>query len=221
MIFGINSLLSQFPVFLAGAIALIFSIGFHEFSHVFVAYSLGDRTGRDAGRLTLNPLKHLSLVGTLLILVGAFIGWGKPAPFNPLNLRYRRYGSALVALGGPLSNLLLFVILSIILRFTYPVYGPNNLFVLFLQIFVLMNASLMLFNLIPLPPLDGSWLLLALLPRSADRLRIFLQMYGQMILFGVILADFVLGIGIISPYILGGINVLVRIIGIGPYLGLL
>lgn len=219
MLFGITSILTQFPVFIAGVVALILSIGFHEFSHVLVAFSLGDRTGKDAGRLTLNPFKHLDPIGTLLILLGAFIGWGKPAPFNPDNLRYRRYGSALVALGGPTSNLVLIGVGSAFLRLLYGMLGPANLLVVFLQIFVVINASLLLFNLIPLPPLDGSWLLLALLPRSADPLREFLHRYGWFILMGILVADFVLGLSIITPYLSGGINALISVFGIGPYLG--
>ncbi|MFH0828595.1 MAG: site-2 protease family protein [Candidatus Kerfeldbacteria bacterium] len=219
MVFGIDSIVTQFPVFIAGVVALIISIGFHEFSHVFVAHSLGDPTGKNAGRLTLNPLKHLDPVGTLLILVGAFIGWGKPAPFSPENLRYKRYGSAIVALGGPLMNLLLLVMGSIALRISFGVLGASNLLTVFLQLFVIMNASLLLFNLIPLPPLDGSWLLLALLPRSADSLREFLGRYGWFILLGVIFADFMFHIPIISPYLYRGVLFLMNVFGIIPYLG--
>jgi len=219
MIFGIDSILTQFPVFIAGVVALILCIGFHEFSHVLVAHSLGDNTGKDAGRLTLNPLKHLDPIGTVLILLGAFIGWGKPAPFNPTNLRYKRYGSAIVALGGPASNLVMLMLSSVALRIFFGALGTDNLLVVFLQIFAIINASLLLFNLIPLPPLDGSWLLLALLPRSADPLRDFLHRYGWYILIGVILADFVLGIRIITPYLSWGIDLLVRVFGLGPYLG--
>ncbi len=218
MIFGLESIVAQFPVFLAGVVALIVSIGWHEFSHVFVAYSLGDMTGRNAGRLTLNPLKHLDPVGTLLILVGAFIGWGRPAPFNPLNLRYQRYGSALVALGGPISNLFLFFLFGLLLRIVYPVLGPGNLLTVFLQIFVIMNASLALFNLIPLPPLDGSWIALSLLPSSAGPLRDFLQRYGWLILMAVIFLDFVGGVGLISPYLIRGVSWLANLAGISSYL---
>ncbi len=217
--FGIGSIVSEPLKFIAAVFALILSIGFHEFSHVLVAFSLGDNTGKDAGRLTLNPLKHLDPIGTLLILLGFFIGWGKPAPFNPNNLRYKRYGSALVALGGPTSNFIMLAVASVALRLFFGPLGSGNLLVVFLQIFVVINASLLLFNLIPLPPLDGSWLLLALLPRSADPLREFLAKYGWYILLGIIIADFVIGIQIITPYLSNGINVLVNVFGLGPYLG--
>lgn len=219
MLFGLDSIMNNLPVFAAGVIALILSIGFHEFSHVFVAYTLGDMTGKNAGRLTLNPLKHLDPIGTLLILLGAFIGWGKPAPFNPSNLRYKRYGSAIVAFGGPISNLLLLIIFGIVLRFVYPAYGPDNLLTIFLQIFVLMNASLLLFNLIPLPPLDGSWLLLAILPASAEPLRVFLARYGIVILMSVIFADFLFRIHIITPYLVNGITFFAHLFGLTPFLG--
>ncbi len=217
--FGIDSILSEPLKFIAAVTALIVSIGFHEFSHVFVAYSLGDMTGKNAGRLTLNPFRHLDLVGTMLILIGAFIGWGKPAPFNPQNLRYRRYGSAIVALGGPLSNLLLLTVFSIMLHLFYPSLGPENLLVIFLGGMVLINASLLLFNLIPLPPLDGSWVLLSVLPRSADPLRQFLSQYGWFILIGVLLFDFMLGIPIISPYLYNGILFLLNSFGVLQFLG--
>jgi len=217
--FGIDALTQHFPEFIAAVVALIFSIGFHEFSHVFVAYSLGDRTGQQAGRLTLNPIKHLDPLGTLLILIGGFIGWGKPAPFDPNQLRYRKYGSALVALGGPASNFLLFCLVGLALRWAYPVYGPDNLLTIFLQIFTVMNASLALFNLVPLPPLDGSWIVLSVLPASATGIRDFLVRYGQISLLLVIIADFALGIPLISPFLLTGINWLIALTGIGPYLG--
>lgn len=216
--FGLNAITENFPVFVASVVALVIAIGWHEFSHVFVAYSLGDRTGKEAGRLTLNPIKHLDPIGTLLILMGAFIGWGKPAPFDPARLRYRRYGSALVALGGPVSNLLLLFLGSIALRLAFPVYGPENLLTIFLQVFVIMNASLALFNLIPLPPLDGSWLLLTILPSSAAPLKAVLQQRGQYILLMVILADFLLNIPLITPFLYWGIDWLIGLAGIGPFL---
>jgi len=217
MPFCVTTLIEEPLRFAAAAAALILAIGWHEFSHVFVAFSLGDPTGRQAGRLTLNPLKHLDPIGTLLIFVGAFIGWGKPAPFNPANLRYRRYGSALVALGGPLSNLFLFTLASLVLRVLYPSLGPENMMVVFLQYLTLINVSLLLFNLLPLPPLDGSWLLLALFPRAVN-IQTFYQRYGAFVLLTVIIIDFGLDIPIISPYLITGASWLISIIGIGPYL---
>ncbi len=219
MLFGPDSIVSQLPIFLAGAIALVVSIGFHEFSHVLVAFSLGDQTGKLAGRLTLNPLKHLDPVGTLLILLGAGIGWGRPAPFNPANLRYRRYGSAIVALGGPLSNLLLVAVFSLLLRIFFPLYGPENLLTFFLQVCVIMNASLLFFNLIPVPPLDGSWLLMSFLPPSAAAFKELLARYGWMILFAVLILDFWAGIPIIRPFLIGGVEWLTDGFGLAPYLG--
>lgn len=217
--FGLTSILNEPLKFIAAVTALIVSIGFHEFSHVFVAYSLGDTTGKNAGRLTLNPFRHLDLVGTMLILLGAFIGWGKPAPFNPQNLRYRKYGSSIVALGGPFSNLLLLAAFSALLHVFFPIFGPENLLVIFLGGIVIINASLLLFNLVPLPPLDGSWILLAVLPRSADPLREFLGQYGWFILIGVLVLDFMLGIPIISPYLYHGILFLLNTFGVLPFLG--
>ena len=180
----IITLLFQQPVlFFAWVAAIIIAITVHEFSHAACAYALGDPTAKYQGRLTLNPLSHLDPWGTLLLLfVG--IGWGKPIPFNPYNLKNQRYGSALVALAGPGSNLGLVVIFSLILRFIYPLtgLGTENALYTFLSLLVLLNAMLMIFNLIPIPPLDGSKLLMAILPPSLDNVKIFLQRYGFFIL---------------------------------------
>ncbi len=151
------------------AIALLFSLGvlvmsvvIHEVAHGVVADNLGDPTARLAGRLTLNPLKHLDPVGSflvpgfLLLVGGPVFGWARPVPYNPYNLRAGRWGPALVAGAGPLANLLIAVIFGLGLR-----YGLGN--ELLVQV-VLLNLVLAIFNLIPVPPLDGSKLLFALLP---------------------------------------------------------
>lgn len=212
-----GDLTSTISLFLANVVALILSIGFHEFSHVLVAFSLGDRTGQRAGRLTVNPLRHLDPLGTALILLGAPIGWGKPAPFAPEQLRYRRFGSAFVALGGPLSNIVLMTIGGLALRLSLDGLGPENLLVIFLQAFVIMNASLAIFNLVPLPPLDGSWVLLSLLPASSPA-REFLTRYGTFLLLGLLVADLLLGIRILTPLIVSGVTGLVGSLGLAPYL---
>lgn len=138
------------------AIAFVVLISVHEYAHAWMADRLGDPTARYEGRLTLNPLVHLDPMGTLLpamlILanVGFVFGWGKPTPFNPANFRNPRRDSALVALAGPVSNLLVAFIVSFPIR-----YLGDPLFVLFRTIFVL-SIVLMVFNLLPIPPLDGS-----------------------------------------------------------------
>jgi Zn-dependent protease len=131
---------------------IILAIGIHEAAHAFVADYLGDPTPRSLGRTTLNPLAHLDPLGTLVILVTGFFGWGKPAPYDPFNLRDPRRDTALIALAGPTSNLLMAFVLSLILRFTSM---PGTVFTLIARL-VVINVSLSVFNLIPVPPLDGS-----------------------------------------------------------------
>lgn len=141
--------------FLSSVIAIILAVSIHEFSHAWMANRLGDPTGRILGRLTLNPLKHFDLFGTLsLILFG--IGWGKPVPFNPENLRFPKRDSALVALAGPLSNLLTALVVAIPLKYlsatsfqTLPLYGLiGHIFAISILLFAL--------NVLPFPPFDGS-----------------------------------------------------------------
>lgn len=130
---------------------LILSVGFHEAAHCFMADYLGDPTPRSLGRLTLNPLVHLDPVGTLAILFVGF-GWGKPAPFDPYNLSNPKRDTALIALAGPVTNILIAIALSLILRF---VSVPTQVYQPILNILVI-NLGLAFFNLIPVPPLDGS-----------------------------------------------------------------
>lgn len=168
-------------------IILFFSIAFHELSHGRVANLLGDPTAKYAGRLTLNPLKHLDPFGSvilpilLLILTqgqGPIFGWAKPVPVNPYNFKNPRWDNAKVALAGPLSNFLLALIFGLLIRF-FPL--PLPLLSLF-SIIVILNLLLALFNLLPLPPLDGSHLLFALLEKRGNNIRLFLEQYGIFIL---------------------------------------
>jgi len=131
---------------------IILAIGIHEFAHCYMADRLGDPTPRSQGRLTLNPLAHLDPLGTLAILVTGLFGWGKPAPFDPYNLKNPKSDTALIALAGPVSNLILAVLLGIFLRI---ISVPESVGVVFFQLVVL-NINLALFNLLPIPPLDGS-----------------------------------------------------------------
>lgn len=130
---------------------LILSIGLHEAAHAFTADYLGDPTPRSLGRTTLNPLAHLDPVGTLVLLVTGFFGWGKPAPFDPYNLRDVKRDTALIALSGPLSNLVIAFLLSLFLK----INPPLSVSVVLLTL-ISVNINLALFNLIPVPPLDGS-----------------------------------------------------------------
>ena len=173
-------------------IMLLIAFPIHEFSHALAAYRLGDGTAKLFGRLTLNPIAHFDPVGGTLLAVsmvtsamsgGAFgFGWAKPTPVNPLNLRGGRQGEAIVALAGPASNFVLAAIGAVLFRLLLLTDVPD-LVLLVLYYFVVINVVLMLFNLIPIPPLDGSRVLWALVPaRTAWRWRPILDQYGTLIL---------------------------------------
>lgn len=179
-------------------IAFLIALSFHEFCHALVAYGLGDRTAQRYGRLTLNPLAHIDPIGTILVpLLGLIsglpvFGWAKPVPVNPYNLRHGKWGSVMVSLIGPVSNFTLVLVFLVLLRIAYVSVGLpiTNLLVVFLIQLVTVNVVLGLFNLLPIPPLDGSSLLAALLdsPKYQPFLR-FLQTRGTFILFGLLILD--------------------------------
>ncbi len=184
-------------------IMLLVALPIHEFSHALSAYRLGDGTAKLFGRLTLNPIVHFDPVGgTLLILTllvpGSFLvfGWAKPTPVNPMNLRGGRRSDAIVAFAGPLSNLVLAAAAAIPFRV---IIGTGvdvpDLIPLLIYLFIQINIVLMIFNLIPLPPLDGSHVLLALVdPETSWRLRAVLQQYGSIILLALIFVPAVTGL---------------------------
>ncbi len=210
----IISLLFSDPFFfLAIFIALVVSISIHEFSHVLTARLLGDRTGEQAGRLTLNPLAHLDPWGTIAILLIGF-GWGKPAPFNPYNLRNQRFGPALVALGGPFSNFLLIVVFGILLKLLLPMLGITNMLSIFLAVLVTFNGILMIFNLIPIPPLDGSHILEGLLGSRFSNFSNYLKLYGPRILLGLIIVSIFFNIPIFGYVIEPVIRLISRALGV-------
>jgi len=165
------------------------SVVIHEFSHGWMAFYLGDSTAKNQGRLTLNPIKHLDFWGSFIVPLTIFVfsggqaifGWAKPVPFNPYNLRDQKYGIAKVAAAGPSANLLMALIFGLILRFL-PVQFLSSGLVQILGLIVFLNLLLAIFNLIPLPPLDGSKILFTFLPRSLENLRLFLEQYGTFIL---------------------------------------
>lgn len=176
------------PEFLVAAgLVILVALPFHEFSHALAAYRLGDSTAKFQGRLTLNPIAHIDPIGALLILVAGF-GWAKPTPYNPYNLRGGHYGEAIISAAGPLSNLVLAAAAALPYRYIVATDMDVPLVaLLILEFFVYINVLLMVFNLIPLPPLDGSKVLYAVLDReTAFRVRPVLDQYGPIILLALI-----------------------------------
>ncbi len=179
-----------FSIVLFEFVVLIFSAVLHEIAHGYMAERLGDPTARNAGRLTLNPLKHLDPFGSVLMPLLLYIVSGgafffaaaKPVPYDPRNLQNPRSGSAKIALAGPGTNLLLAVIFGIAIRVLIVTAVPDLLLALF-AIIVYLNIALMIFNLIPIPPLDGSRVLFALLPptQGTYKAMYFLERYGLII----------------------------------------
>lgn len=183
-------------------LTLIIALTIHEFSHAFVADRLGDPTARYAGRLTLNPLKHLDVFGSLMLLVVGF-GWAKPVPVNPSALR-RHSDSALmwVSLAGPASNLLLAILAGVILRLRLvPWSGSGTFFpspAEFLFTFLSINLLLMLFNLIPLAPLDGEKVAAFLLPPKLQQGFASIQQYGPLLLMFLLFVLPMVGVDLIG-----------------------
>jgi Zn-dependent protease len=187
---------------LIAVLALLITLSTHEYCHALVAFLLGDESAKRAGRLTMNPLAHIDPVGTVLMpLIGMMSGipliaWAKPVPYNPYNLRYRKWGPTLVALSGPVSNFLLALVYLVLLKAVIEVFGLSvfprpNLLVVFLFFLVIYNVVLGIFNFIPVPPLDGSKLLQALLDSPKYRhILFFLETRGPMILLFLILLDY-------------------------------
>lgn len=190
-------------------VIILGSIALHEFAHAKSADAAGDPTPRSQGRVTLNPLAHLDQMGTIMIFVtvlsGFGFGWGKPVMVNPRLMRNPKWDHFLSVLWGPLTNLLLAIFFAVVLRLA--VSGTDSLLLAqFCLLAVVINLFLCLFNLIPLGPLDGHWLLAALLPeRIGLRFGIWSRRYGTMALFGIILLDQLVlrkqGLGILTSLI--------------------
>lgn len=172
-------------------VVLLFSVVVHEVSHGYAALHLGDHTARLLGRLTLNPIKHIDLFGSILLpglllltamLTGGFVpifGWAKPVPYNPHNLKNPKKGGAFIAAMGPASNILIAIVFAALYRFAGTFLGAAQPFIL---VVVLINLMLAIFNLIPIPPLDGSKILFGFLPRSAASFEAVLERYGFFVL---------------------------------------
>jgi Zn-dependent protease len=175
---------------------LIMSVVIHEVSHGYAASFLGDQTARYQGRLTLNPLKHLDFVGSFLVplllyisKVGILFGWAKPVPYNPYNLKPGRWSEAIVASAGPVSNLFLAIVFGLLLRVgtTSGASWANPAFIKITAMIVFINIMLAIFNLIPIPPLDGSKLLFAFFPDKSYQIRGFFEKYGFFLIIFFIL----------------------------------
>jgi len=192
-------------IFIFQLITLILSVVIHEVSHGLIAHRLGDNTAKDMGRLTLNPIKHLDFFGSflfplVLVLFGSpvLFGWAKPVPYNPYNLKDPQKGGGLIAIAGPVSNILVAVIFGFILKIFLIAGIISSAAIIFFQIIILINISLAIFNLVPIPPLDGSKVLFAFLPRRYMKVQILLEQFGFMLLLLFVF----FGIRLIQPVIL-------------------
>jgi Zn-dependent protease len=207
------------------AVAIFLLVGFpvHEFSHALVAYRLGDGTAKLFGRLTLNPLVHLDPMGSIILVASAFlggfiIGWAKPTPVNPSMLRGGRRAEAWVAAAGPVSNLVMAGLAALALRVIVAFSLADSDASLFvanvIYIFVFINVALFIFNLIPIPPLDGSKVMFAFMnPRTVWQVRPTLEQWGFLILVVVMFVPVINGVSIggqvLGPLLDGLVSVLV------------
>ena len=181
---GLLRLLFKNPMaFLVIALPLLYSIILHELAHGWVAYRLGDPTAKQRGRLSLNPLKHLDPIGTLMLFTFGF-GWAKPVPVNFGQLRPRRLGMILVSAAGIIANMLLAFLAFFLDRLFAP--HPESMSAALLYFLAQINIILAAFNLIPLPPLDGSKILLGFAPANIQKLLLRIEPYGFFIIIGLL-----------------------------------
>lgn len=196
--------------FIFDLVIIIFSATLHEVSHGLAARALGDRTAERAGRLTLNPLAHIDPYGSVILPVALwflsggtfFFASAKPVPYNPYNLKNQQWGPALVGAAGPVSNLVIAALFALLAR----VVGADNGIAFIAVRVVVINCSLAVFNLLPVPPLDGSKILFALLPTRYDHIKFWLERYGMWLVFALIF--------IFGGYISELISFVIRLFGI-------
>jgi Zn-dependent protease len=189
-------------------IVLLFSVIIHELAHGSVAFALGDPTAKYEGRLTLNPLRHLdpfgSIILPLLLLLatggqGPIFGWAKPVPINPYNFKDQKWGTLKVAVAGPATNFLIAIIFGLFIRF---INLPQQIpFIELLGIITIYNFLWGIFNLVPIPPLDGSWILFRFLPQRFVKTKIFLQQYGLFILIFFIFFGGLQGLAVTAQFL--------------------
>lgn len=184
----IQNLFTNPVLFILWTLAVILALTIHEFSHALAGKLQGDPTAELEGRLTLNPLAHIDWFGFILLLIIGF-GWAKPTPFNPYNLKYKKFGATLVALAGPISNaiivLIIGTVLAIIVRIGH--FSADNLMIQFFLLLLQVNILLGIFNLLPIPPLDGSRVLTSLIGEKYPQVVETLDRYGMYILLAFVI----------------------------------
>jgi Zn-dependent protease len=201
--------LNQVTQILALVIPILFALTIHELSHGLMALHFGDPTAKNAGRLTLNPLAHLDPIGTLMLFIVHF-GWAKPVPVNPAYFKDPKKDMIWVSLAGPVSNIILAFLTGMIIRVVGMEMSNNftlNFLKLMLYYSLTINLALAVFNLIPIPPLDGSKILQGLLPPKYDEIMYNLERYGPFILLGIIMFGRFAGFSIIGSIIWPFVNV--------------
>ncbi|HBO84511.1 MAG: peptidase [Deltaproteobacteria bacterium GWC2_42_11] len=196
------------------AFPILLAVTLHELAHGWVADKLGDPTARLLGRLTLNPIKHLDPVGTLAFIITGMIGWARPVPVNPLNLKDHRKGMMWVAMAGPVTNFFIAAISAIILRLIYKTSLPFDAsisfimtpLILMIHYSVIINIGLAVFNFLPIPPLDGGRIMAGLLPHGMAEAYSRIEPYGFIILVVLIFTDFIRLV--VSPIVLSLVRLL-------------
>lgn len=175
--------------FIIVIVAVVIAFTLHEFTHAAVGTFLGDPTARAEGRLSLNPLVHLDFWGFLMLLTGG-LGWAKPVPFNPYALKFRWGGTLLIALSGPTMNIFQAVLSAIVIRTIVSVeFPPEHIVIQFLSFYLTINVILGIFNLIPIPPLDGARAILSLFPERYEEWKVKVERIGPFLLIWVVLID--------------------------------
>lgn len=191
----LSLLFSQPWVFVAFVAVFVLSLSVHEYAHALVGFWLGDSTAERQGRLTLDPRAHIDPLGFLSLLLLGF-GWGRPVPYNPYQLRFPRVGPVLIAAAGPVSNVIMGVIFTLAFKWSIMHLGEANLLTIFTEAGSFLNFSLALFNLIPVPPLDGSKALLAVLDEYRfQTVHRWIAMQGPNLLLALVLLDMILPTG--------------------------